>query len=164
MAGERESKESILSACLYIYIYIYIYINNFSSEVNMKMCLVIINYLCFLPFFVCNLSEKCLMLISKSNTFFSWTQKNTKREVSMNKYSLGFYLEFFWLICLMSYQPSWVIQCQSHPCKRTVVVLFNSFLKKVHTFPKGINLKVNVIVQLNSFIIILQSSILPTTL
>ena len=28
-------------------------------------------------------------------------------------------------ICLMAYQPSWVIHCQSHPSRRTVVVLFN---------------------------------------
>ena len=27
---------------------------------------------------------------------------------------------------LMAYQTLWVIQCQSHPCRRTVVVLYNS--------------------------------------
>ena len=28
-------------------------------------------------------------------------------------------------LCLMAYQPLWVIQYQSHPCRRTMVVLFN---------------------------------------
>ena len=51
-------------------------------------------------------------------------------------------------LCLMVYQPSWIIQFWNHPCRRTVVVLFNPELwedKGVHTFPKGISPKVNVI-------------------
>ena len=31
---------------------------------------------------------------------------------------------FLFLICLMAYQPSWLIECQSHPSKRTAVMLF----------------------------------------
>ena len=47
----------------------------------------------------------------------------------------------------MSYQPSWVIWCQSHPCRRTEMILFNPKLrdKGVHSFPKGISPKVYVI-------------------
>ena len=37
-------------------------------------------------------------------------------------YAIRVWLSFF---VSMAYQPSWVIQCQSHPCRRTVVVLFN---------------------------------------
>ena len=50
----------------------------------------------------------------------------------------------------MAYQPSWVIQCKVHPCRRAVVVLFNPLLrdKGVHAFPKSISLKVNVIARL----------------
>ena len=29
-----------------------------------------------------------------------------------------------WFLCLMSYQPSWVIKCQSGLCRRIAVVLF----------------------------------------
>ena len=29
-----------------------------------------------------------------------------------------------WFLCLMAHQPSWVIWCQSHPGRRTAVVLF----------------------------------------
>ena len=48
-----------------------------------------------------------------------------------------------WFLCLMAYQPLWVIQCQRHPC-RTVMVQFNPYLggKWVHTFPKAISLNV----------------------
>ena len=30
-----------------------------------------------------------------------------------------------WFLCLMAYKPSWLIQCQHHPYRRTVVVLSN---------------------------------------
>ena len=29
------------------------------------------------------------------------------------------------LVCLMAYQPSWVIYCQNHSCRRTAVIPFN---------------------------------------
>ena len=51
----------------------------------------------------------------------------------------------------MEYQPSWVIQCQSYPCRRTVVVQFNTQQGadgRVYIFPKGISLKVNRIARL----------------
>ena len=53
--------------------------------------------------------------------------------------------------CLMVYQPSWVILCQIHPSKRTVVILFNPYLryKGVHTFPKSIYPKVNAVRRLD---------------
>ena len=39
------------------------------------------------------------------------------------------FLHRFCLFCyLMAYQPSWVIQCQSHPSRITVVVLFNPLM------------------------------------
>ena len=49
----------------------------------------------------------------------------------------------------MAYHPSWVIYCQSHPYRRTVLISFNQLLvevggKRYHTFFKGISLKVNV--------------------
>ena len=34
--------------------------------------------------------------------------------------------------------------CQNHPCKRTVVVLFNLVDRGSHTFPKGISPKVSI--------------------
>ena len=43
----------------------------------------------------------------------------------------------------MTYQPFWVIKCQGQS-KRTIVVLLNPYLgdKRVQTFPKGINPKI----------------------
>ena len=58
-----------------------------------------------------------------------------------------------WFLYLMAYQTSWFILYQSHPCRRTVVVLFEPIAKgskRVHTFPKGIRPKVNIIKQLES--------------
>ena len=52
-----------------------------------------------------------------------------------------------WFLCLMAYQPFWVIQCQCYPCRRTTVILYNPKArgnKRAHAFPKGISLKVNV--------------------
>ena len=45
-------------------------------------------------------------------------------------------------VCLMAYHPSWVIQCQIHPSRRTVVLLFKD--KGVHAFPKSVCPKANV--------------------
>ena len=59
-----------------------------------------------------------------------------------------------WFLCLIPYQSSWVIECQVHPCRRTVVVLFDLQLvedKGIHTLFKGISPKVNIIVQLTYF-------------
>ena len=36
-----------------------------------------------------------------------------------------------WFLCLIAYQPLWVIQCQSHPCK---TVLFKSELRVIKGF------------------------------
>ena len=52
---------------------------------------------------------------------------------------------------LMTYQPSWIIQCQIFPYRRTVGKLFNPLLRggeELHFFPKGIYLKMNVIARL----------------
>ena len=40
-------------------------------------------------------------------------------------YSYGFWFGCLFgnFLCLMAHQPSWVTQCQTHPCRRTVVVL-----------------------------------------
>ena len=35
-----------------------------------------------------------------------------------------------WFLCLMAYQPSWLIEYQIHPCRRTDVVLFKPLLEK----------------------------------
>ena len=48
-----------------------------------------------------------------------------------------------WFLCLLAYQPSWVILCKSHPCRRTAVVLFNPLLGG-----KGISPKVKMLVRL----------------
>ena len=51
-----------------------------------------------------------------------------------------------WFLCLIAYQPSWVISWQSPTCRKTVVVIFNPSLgvdKDVHTPPKSINPKKN---------------------
>ena len=51
----------------------------------------------------------------------------------------------------MAYQHLWDILYQSHPCRKTVLILFITnrwWNKGVHAFPKGISLKVNVIVWL----------------
>ena len=37
-------------------------------------------------------------------------------------------INWFGFFVLMSYQPSWIIKCQSHPRRRTVVVIFNQQL------------------------------------
>ena len=45
----------------------------------------------------------------------------------------------------MAYQTLWVIEYQSHPSRKTVVLLFNPLKEKwIHTFPKSICPKVNV--------------------
>ena len=46
----------------------------------------------------------------------------------------------------MAYQPSWVIECRSNPCWRTVVVVVRNY--GVDNFPKGITTKVDVIAPL----------------
>ena len=35
---------------------------------------------------------------------------------------------FDWFLCLMAYQPLWVIQRKSHLCRTTVEQLFRPFL------------------------------------
>ena len=47
---------------------------------------------------------------------------------------------------LAACNPTWIIQCQIYPSRRTLVVLLTH--SWVHTFPKAIYLKVNVIEQL----------------
>ena len=51
-------------------------------------------------------------------------------------------------LCLMAFQTSWVILCQSIFWRKTEVVLLNSYLgedKEIHTFPMIIKSKLNVI-------------------
>ena len=43
------------------------------------------------------------------------------------------YFSLAWLYWLMAYQPSWVIKCQSHTYRRTIVW----WDKEVDTFPQG---------------------------
>ena len=43
-------------------------------------------------------------------------------------YSSSFPLILVWFLCLMVYQPLWVIQCQNHSSQRTIVVIFNLWL------------------------------------
>ena len=56
----------------------------------------------------------------------------------------------WWFLCLMAYQVFLCYLMPSHSPRRTVVVLFNHSWedKGVHTFPKGICPKVNVIARL----------------
>ena len=60
---------------------------------------------------------------------------------------LGGFATIDWILflCLMVYKSSWVIQFQSHPYRRTVVILLNVGDKRLLVFPKGICLKVNLI-------------------
>ena len=53
-------------------------------------------------------------------------QKDAERQI-INKSWYSHNYELLSFLCLMAYQPSWVISCQSHPCKRTVVLLFNPY-------------------------------------
>ena len=64
--------------------------------------------------------------------------------------SVGVSIGYVCFLCLMAYQPSKVIPCQSHHCRRPVVVLFKPNLRNnmVHSFLKTISSKVNVIAQL----------------
>ena len=63
-------------------------------------------------------------------------------------YHLGFGLA--WFLCSMANQLSWVIQCKIHLFRRTGKAQFNPYLgdKCVHTYPKDISSKINVIVRL----------------
>ena len=67
----------------------------------------------------------------------------------LNTYNLHTVVKFGH-ICLMAYQPSWVISGQKDSCKRTAVALFNPKFKdkEVNIFPGSINLKVNAIARL----------------
>ena len=70
-----------------------------------------------------------------------------------------------WFFGLMAYHPLWVIQCQNLPCRRTFVVTIYSIAgrdKGVHAFPKGISLKVNVIVLLKFKLTMMSQSIILT--
>ena len=53
--------------------------------------------------------------------------------------------QLVWFLYLMAYQPSWVIQSQSHPWRRTVLVLSNLKDKGIYAFSKGINLTGNIV-------------------
>ena len=56
------------------------------------------------------------------------------------------------VLCFMTYQPSRVIYCQSHPCRRTVMLLYTHTWvgeKAVHTFLKDSYPKVNIIAWLD---------------
>ena len=49
--------------------------------------------------------------------------------------------DFIWVffLCLIAYQSPWIIQCQSHPCRRAVVVSFNPKLREFVLFPRPAN-------------------------
>ena len=50
--------------------------------------------------------------------------------VSINMILVWQKATIFRLGSLMAYQPSWVIQCQTPPCRRTVVVLSNPYRER----------------------------------
>ena len=62
---------------------------------------------------------------SESNPCRNWLRgKNTlKRIIVLELFKLA------WVLCLMAYQPSWVIQCRVNSCRRTTVVQFNPLLE-----------------------------------
>ena len=72
-----------------------------------------------------------------------------------------------WFLCLMAYQPSWVINAKAiFPEEQRWCYLTHSWGDNgVHTFPNGICLKVNVIVRLEFELAttIPQSSVLTIT-
>ena len=60
-----------------------------------------------------------LTLVRKTLRVVAVAQYPIKNHAKINK------LTKVWFLCLMAYQPSWVISCQIHHSRRTVVVLFN---------------------------------------
>ena len=76
--------------------------------------------------------------------FFYWfinflRLENIRHDHHHHHQGLGLVWVFF---CLMAYQPSWVIQCQSHSSRRTAVMLLNPLLGIIitsrckHGFPR----------------------------
>ena len=48
-----------------------------------------------------------------------WSTTKERRHMVKEKKT-----DFVWFLCLIVY--SWVIECQSNPCRRTIILLFNS--------------------------------------
>ena len=87
----------------------------------------------------CENPDKTLRSIHKK-TISSLNMEVLPHLTSSHEFSLisNLYTVWFAFSCLMAYYPLWVISYQSHPCKRTVVVLFNQQLViwSVRSFPK----------------------------
>ena len=71
----------------------------------------------------------CIVLESKTNASShpNISSFKTAIEDEWNKMFKEFILKV-WFLCLMAYQPAWVISCKSHSCIRTVVIQFNPYL------------------------------------
>ena len=50
-----------------------------------------------------------------------------KKQEKLNNFNLHFKIGLVWFLCLMAYQLVWIIECQSHPCRTTAVILFNPY-------------------------------------
>ena len=96
---------------------------------------------CFGFFFVFSFSSKLRVLVSLFAFFYfqsvvSWIGKIHSVTISffflwINTWSnikTGIRWSIRLFCCLMSLQPSWVIQCRNHPSRWTVVILFNPSL------------------------------------
>ena len=60
--------------------------------------------------------------------------------------------------CFMAYQLSRIILCQNLPC-RIAAVTFNLIANEFHAFPKGMNLKVNVIARVEFELAYLETAV-----
>ena len=125
-----------LSLSLSPYIYIYIY---------MCVCvdIWIYTYILFSLTFFISLYVFKVSDLTLSNTIYIWKRNKMWKPICWSIYIL------VWFLCLMAYQSSWVIQCQSHPSRSWMD-------KRVHMFPQGICLKVNVIAWLGVWTCLLQ--------
>ena len=89
------------------------------------------------------LSPTCIYIYT-----YTYTPINIHIRSHRHAYALSRLNEdLVWFLCLRAYQPLWVIKSQSHPCRRRIVTYLTHSRgdKDVHTFTKGICLKMNVI-------------------
>ena len=75
-------------------------------------------------------------------SFLFFTRSNRIGIILQHIYSTLKSLVWFRFLCLIAYQPSWDISCQSHPCRRTAVVFLTLCWwgnKEIHIRVKLVN-------------------------
>ena len=65
------------------------------------------------------------LLIKVLAKFWPFTGLKKKKK----KKNERLYSRLVCFLCLIAYQPSWIIKCQSQPCRKTAVVVFNPLLE-----------------------------------